>query len=121
MATFSSEHKESGNLLLTFFVSPCPFISISISFERLVYYAYRVRCYPSGHDFPSLHSGFKVALVLCAQAKERCFMPSQFPQYVGWIYPERNYFFLLPFFSLPFADPGQLSDKTGMNLTEGTV
>ena len=48
-------------------------------------------------------------------------MPSQFPLYVGWIYPERNYFFLLPFFSLPFADPGQLSDKTGMNLTEGAV
>ena len=50
-----------------FSLSPCPFISISISFERLVYYAYRVRCYPSCHDFPSLHSGFQVALVLSAQ------------------------------------------------------
>lgn len=50
-------------------------------------------------------------------------MPSQFPLYVGWIYSERNYliFFNFLFSFLPFADPGQLSDKTGMNLTEGTV
>lgn len=48
-------------------------------------------------------------------------MPSQFPQYVGWIYPERNYliFFLLPFFSLSsslFRSWPAFSGETDMNL-----